>query len=387
MKHVCCFFPVFGFSILFHPTLISKVSSSKIAWIMSFRLFGNVAVIFVGPLCQEFGWRKVAIVGGILNFLSIFLSVFISNPDFLFFSFGLLGGISGAAGVNLTYIVISRYFRKRRGFAVATAALGICLASFLSPLTANYLMEIYGQRGTCLIFGALLLNQCVAGALFQPVEWHLIPVNSSVYKSKDNQNEEKLLNIKPPDEIDSLSIQKSKRVRPISYTLKSSHEEPTINFKKKFPTANDQDDNTHHSKSFYSIFKRIIVSTHESILTLKFMRVKIISLGSSCLLLGNIGFQMWIPFVISNSGYSLELSAWCVSISSVTNGTGQILMSLLSDRKWFNIKYGYIFSIFLIGLSIIAFSIVEELKLFIVCVCFWGFGVGVSLTLQPVERK
>ncbi|RXG52021.1 Monocarboxylate transporter 12 [Armadillidium vulgare] len=82
------------FSILFSPLLMShSVSSTKISWIYNvYTLVWNLATIFVGPLCNEFGWRKVAIFGGIANSLSVLLSVIASNPEFLMFSFSILGG-------------------------------------------------------------------------------------------------------------------------------------------------------------------------------------------------------------------------------------------------------------------------------------------------------
>ncbi|KAL7646870.1 UNVERIFIED_CONTAM: hypothetical protein RMT77_002127 [Armadillidium vulgare] len=398
----CSMSPSYCFTILYSPIFKSDISSSKIAWIMSFRqIVNNFTMIFVGPLCAEFGWRKVAIVGGILNFNSFFLSAFITNPDFLFFSFGFLGGISVGVGISLTYIVISRYFLKLRDFALATATLGSCFASFVSPITANYLLEIYGLKGACLIFGALHLNQCVAGILFQPVEWHLKRVNSSNSKFYDNEYEEKVLrtnqeqiNFKPKnkeeislksltqDEKDRLSKQ-NKMPNPVSYPSRSSLDAAAKNIETSLAISGNKND-TFKNKTLSCILYRILVSTYNSIFTLKYMRVQIVCIGASCLALGFTNFHMWIPLAIRNAGYSMEQSAWCVSISSVTNAMGRILMSLISDRKWFNMKYGYMFSTFLVGLSIIVFSTTKEMKLFIVSICSWSLGIGISYSLGPI---
>ncbi|RXG62389.1 hypothetical protein Avbf_18503, partial [Armadillidium vulgare] len=88
------YFRELSFSILFSPLLMShSVSSTKISWIYNvYTLVWNLATIFIGPLCNEFGWRKIAIFGGIINSLSVLLSAFAPNPEFLMFSFSILGG-------------------------------------------------------------------------------------------------------------------------------------------------------------------------------------------------------------------------------------------------------------------------------------------------------
>ncbi|RXG54485.1 hypothetical protein Avbf_14202 [Armadillidium vulgare] len=136
------------------------------------------------------------------------------------------------------------------------------------------------------------------------------------------------------------------------------------------------------SQNICDFLKRIVLSAYENILTLKFMRVQIICLGAGCLSLGYLNFLIWIPFVIRNAGYSLEMSAWCVSSSSIANTIIRVVMSFLSDRKWFNIKIWYMFSMFLLGSSIIAFSIVKELTLSLICVSCWGLGIGMAYSLN-----
>lgn len=260
---------------------------------------------------------------------------------------------------------------KHRGFALATTTLGICFSAFLSPIIANYLLEIYGYRGATLIYGGLVLNQCVGSALFQPVEWHMKPAVPHASESESKLNEEKLLQnnreqddlkcqVKgknypqslPPDKMLSLSLQECRRLSAFSLYSTVSLGTSVMDMETLNMTLKDQKQ-VPKSQNICDFLKRVILSTYESILTLKFMRVQIICLGAGCLSLGYVNFQMWIPFVIRNAGYSLEMSAWCVSSSSIANIIGRVTMSFLSDRKWFNIKFGYMFSMFLLGLSII----------------------------------
>ncbi|KAL7645898.1 UNVERIFIED_CONTAM: hypothetical protein RMT77_002795 [Armadillidium vulgare] len=309
----------------------------------------------------------------------------------------MISGIASCIGKSLPLIVLSRYFLKHRVFAVATATLGYSFSNFVSPLTANYLLDVYGFRGSSLIFGALLLNQCVAGALFHPVEWYLKPANLPNSNFANKKNDEELiqanqaevdLNDKislqtfPHGMMSDTSIQDNRTIPAFSDSSENSLVSPIVITETEMVISKPKEE-PKMRKCSYSILKRIMVSTFESILTLTSMRIKIIAIGSACDCLGQSSFQFWISLVIRSAGYSLEVSAWCLSISSVTNIMGRVLMLLLSDRKWFNVKYVFMFSSFLIGISIIAFSIVKELKLFTICVCCWGFGIGIYITLSP----
>ncbi|RXG73622.1 hypothetical protein Avbf_08059 [Armadillidium vulgare] len=225
------------------------------------------------------------------------------------------------------------------------------------------------------------------------------PAVSLDSESENKSNEEKLLRNRehedlksdtkekyypqslPPNKMLSLSLQECRRLSAFSLYSTVSLGTSVMDMETLNTTLKDQE-KVPKSQNICDFLKRIVLSTYESILTLKYMRVQIICLGAGCLSLGYVNFQMWIPFVIRNAGYSLEMSAWCVSSSSIANTIGRIVMSFLSDRKWFNIKIGYMFSMFLLGSSIIAFSIVKDLTLFLVCVCCWGLGIGIAYSLN-----
>ncbi|RXG53298.1 Monocarboxylate transporter 13 [Armadillidium vulgare] len=135
----------YAFSIFLSPILMSdQVSSIKIAWVFNlYLLIWSFYTIFIGPLCEQFGTRKVAIFGGVASFLSLFLSAFAPTVDYLFFTYAVPAGIAGASTFTLSYMVVSTYFKKHRGFAVAITSVGGSLSGFISPVIANYLLENY----------------------------------------------------------------------------------------------------------------------------------------------------------------------------------------------------------------------------------------------------
>ncbi|RXG62144.1 Monocarboxylate transporter 13, partial [Armadillidium vulgare] len=81
----------YAFSIFLSPILMSdQVSSIKIAWVFNlYLLIWSFYTIFIGPLCEQFGTRKVAIFGGVASFLSLFLSAFAPTVDYLFFTYAV----------------------------------------------------------------------------------------------------------------------------------------------------------------------------------------------------------------------------------------------------------------------------------------------------------
>ncbi|KAB7504479.1 Monocarboxylate transporter 12-B [Armadillidium nasatum] len=354
-------FPVFSFSILFSPILMShSVSSTKTAWIYNVHsLVWSLITLFIGPLCDEFGWRKVAMFGGITNSISVILSAFAPNPEYLFFSFSLLGGVGGSTALSLSFFVVSRYFDKHRGFALGITTLGGCTSSFLAPIVANYLLEHFGYTGASLIFGAIVLNQCVGGSLYQPVEWHLKSEEAKTITEED-VNEELLRSSKitsNSNDIQKKTIQGARRISAISELSTDSLCHSLINIT-NMPTLLEAENNNNEEdipKNVNSVdkFLNVLKSTYNNLKSLKYMRVNLIAWGYCGLVLGYINFQMWIPFVITNAGHSLEMAAWCSSFASIGNVIGRLVMSLLSDRKFFNVRYGYMFGLFLIGSSII----------------------------------
>lgn len=93
------------------------------------------------------------------------------------FFFSLHTGCGLSLNLNASVTIISKYFLVRRplanGLAMAGSPVFLCC---LAPLN-QYLHDAFGWRGSLLIFGGLILNCCVAGALMRPVQ----PCNPSAH--------------------------------------------------------------------------------------------------------------------------------------------------------------------------------------------------------------
>uniref|UniRef100_A0A8D0L8J6 Major facilitator superfamily (MFS) profile domain-containing protein n=1 Tax=Sphenodon punctatus TaxID=8508 RepID=A0A8D0L8J6_SPHPU len=153
-------------------------SYSEIAWVSSIMLattYGGGPISSI--LVNRFGSRPVVIFGGLLCGIGM-----------LYICVGIISGFGLALNLQPSVIIIGKYFLKRRpianGLAMAGSPVMLCT---LAPLN-QFLFDNFGWRGSFLILGAILLNCCVAGALFRPIG----PAASSVQKETDQEAEETL---------------------------------------------------------------------------------------------------------------------------------------------------------------------------------------------------
>ncbi|KAM5126486.1 monocarboxylate transporter 6 [Mantella aurantiaca] len=126
-----------------------------------------------GPLCsvmvERFGCRITVMVGGVLCGIGLVSSSFSQSLVHLYVSAGLLGGLGLSLSFQAAVTVLGYYFIKRRTLANSLASTGASIGMALWPLASQYLLEIVGWRGSFMIFGGVLLNCCVCGAMMRPV--------------------------------------------------------------------------------------------------------------------------------------------------------------------------------------------------------------------------
>ncbi|XP_053143899.1 monocarboxylate transporter 2-like isoform X2 [Hemicordylus capensis] len=146
------------------------ITYSEIAWVSSIML---AATYGGGPissiLVSRYGSRPVVIFGGLLCGIGMISAAFCTSIFQLYICAGLITGLGLALNLQPSVIIIGKYFLKRRpianGLAMAGSPVMLCT---LAPLN-QLLFDNFGWRGSFFILGAILLNCCVAGALFRPI--------------------------------------------------------------------------------------------------------------------------------------------------------------------------------------------------------------------------
>lgn len=68
------------------------------------------------------------------------------------------------------YVIVGQYFSKNKGKAMGISTIGSGLGTVVIAPLISFLLDMYGYPGAMMIVGALMLNNCIAAALYRPVE-------------------------------------------------------------------------------------------------------------------------------------------------------------------------------------------------------------------------
>lgn len=127
----------------------------------------GVAAFFGGLWLNRKGPRVVAITGGVLYGLGVFLASFSANKLWwLYISYGLIGGL----GLGFAYIVpvavLVKWFPDRRGLIAGIAVGGFGAGALITAPVATYLIKSVGVLDTFAYLGAAYLIVTVVTAFF-----------------------------------------------------------------------------------------------------------------------------------------------------------------------------------------------------------------------------
>src|ERR1700730_9503042 len=151
-----------------------SISEVTLTFTISIFVLG-IAAFFGGLWLNRKGPRVVAITGGILYGLGVFLASFSANKLWwLYLSYGLIGGI----GLGLSYIVpvavLVKWFPDRRGLITGIAVAGFGAGALVTAPVATRLIQGVGVLNTFAWLGiAYLIVTVVAGLFMQkpPEGW------------------------------------------------------------------------------------------------------------------------------------------------------------------------------------------------------------------------
>src|ERR1700688_4705537 len=187
------------------PVGLSGEATSICRW---WRLLGGVLMtlalgtlyawsVFVTPLEKEFGWKRaqtstvftfaavmfaaslllagrlqdrfgpfwISLTGSILITLSFFLFSYTSSLYFLYFFYGVLGGIGNGFGYGTVVPVMAKWFPDKTGLAIGLALAGFGGGSAIFGSFANLvLFPRYGWRTSCMILSGIFLVMTMTAA-------------------------------------------------------------------------------------------------------------------------------------------------------------------------------------------------------------------------------
>lgn len=125
---------------------------------------------FVSALANRFGFRVVTIAGAIFSSVFFGISYFATSVEFLFITYGILGGIGFCMVYIPAVVIIGFYFEKWRALATGVALCGSGVGTFIfAPLT-NALLKNFGWRETLAIQGGIIMLCAIFGIAFRPIQ-------------------------------------------------------------------------------------------------------------------------------------------------------------------------------------------------------------------------
>ncbi len=143
-------------------------SASEVTLTFTISIFVLGIAAFFGGLWQNrIGPRVVAITGGVLYGLGVFLASFSANKLWwLYLSYGLIGGI----GLGLSYIVpvavLVKWFPDRRGLITGIAVGGFGAGALITAPVATRLIQSVGVLNTFAYLGIAYMIVTVVASLF-----------------------------------------------------------------------------------------------------------------------------------------------------------------------------------------------------------------------------
>ncbi|XP_039766954.1 monocarboxylate transporter 6 isoform X2 [Ornithorhynchus anatinus] len=148
-----------------------QASNSETSWFPSIL----TAVLHAGgPVCgvlvEQFGCRVAVMAGGLLAGLGLVASSFSRSLSQLYLTAGFITGLGASFTFQASITILGYYFSRRRALANALASAGVSIGLTLWPLLSRHLLDSLGWRGSFLVFGGVLLNCCVCGAVMRPLK-------------------------------------------------------------------------------------------------------------------------------------------------------------------------------------------------------------------------
>jgi MFS transporter, OFA family, oxalate/formate antiporter len=163
-----------------------SISEVTLTFTISIFVLG-IAAFFGGLWLTRKGPRIVALTGGALYGLGVFLASFSNRISWLYLSYGLIGGI----GLGFAYIVpvsvLVKWFPDRRGLITGVAVGGFGAGALITAPLATRLIQSVGVLNTFAYLGIAYLIVTVVAGLFmcnppdgwKPESWEPTPSQAS----------------------------------------------------------------------------------------------------------------------------------------------------------------------------------------------------------------
>ncbi|XP_058128331.1 uncharacterized protein LOC131285901 [Anopheles ziemanni] len=166
-----------SFGLIFRDTFREiNISATKASVIINLASAVGMALgLFNGPLLRRYGFRKLAVAGGVLFSVGLMLTSSAAYFAHFIITYSIISSL-GMGFCNSSFsLALNTYFVVRRNKAAGIAMTITGLGPILLPQLVSLLLGLYGPRNCLLIIGALATHIVAGALLLQPVKWHMLP--------------------------------------------------------------------------------------------------------------------------------------------------------------------------------------------------------------------
>ncbi|XP_060078642.1 monocarboxylate transporter 9-like [Ylistrum balloti] len=425
------------FFIEFLKTFKASVSATTLITTLQTVAYCGASVPVLAIYIKRYDTRNLAILATFGCALSYGLSSLADSITFLYFTQSLLFGAM-SAGINApNMIILGKYFKKRRGFAMGIVASGNSLGGFILPYLFRYLFDEYGLRGALLLTSGISLNCVTAACLLRPTEFYSKkkarkPSKTLGVGNECKEQQEKLLGDKDnhiPGVDDSTNISLSQpvlstedktmgktnfRVRSISYS--PGHIDPTSSVSENKGSSsvlslssftrylsngdifslslqdmdimriNSQQEEVKDQtkKPLQGCWRLCRYLTERDIFNCNLFRNKYFLAFVLAHCLGSLApafNHIFVPAYARDIGISDQNVATVASVISLADFFGRIVAGTLADVPWIRKTYLVAASQFIVGTMMIFSPVFNNFYLLVVFAVLYGLVGGALFTL------
>jgi OFA family oxalate/formate antiporter-like MFS transporter len=144
-----------------------SISEVTLTFTISIFVLG-ITAFFGGLWLNRKGPRIVALTGGALYGLGVFLASFTYRLSWLYLTYGVIGGIGLGLGYIVPVAVLVKWFPDRRGLITGIAVGGFGAGALITAPLATRLIQTVGVLNTFAYLGiAFLMVTLIAGSFMQ----------------------------------------------------------------------------------------------------------------------------------------------------------------------------------------------------------------------------
>ncbi|XP_028311767.1 monocarboxylate transporter 7-like [Gouania willdenowi] len=378
MVEVCTYGTLKGLGVFLDDLMEEfRESNSRVSWVISICAF---MFTFTAPLStwlsNRFGYRPVVMMGGFLMSLGTIGSAFANSINEMYITVGIVTGFGYCFAFLPTLTLLTQYFSRRRALVTSVASSGESFALFAFAPALSALKQHIGWRDCLVLLGFVQASVIGCGFLLRPI----------IIKPECAKDD---------SEKDSLSVERMQAV----YELENEQTKVFINS----GASRGSEDSGVTSLSASNVDLKAALKLEEEmeleetlctvpetkagplqppgpkLLDVSVLREPAFVCYALFGLFATLGFfapQLYVIKLSKSRGVETTMASSMLSVMAVTEIFGRLTVGLVLSRVSCKKTLVLLSYIVLLGLVLLAFTIVWEFWGLLLCCALYGYFMG-----------